>query len=172
MSVLVFLFIMSNLESRRQMCLEQTITKPINGDEAALKLLNVSDWTRINFKPSRAITKKSLTADYTTYTIRMLACAKVGNFSLEQACKRMLTYLANNCQMHFNEEILALASIITREKMLEEMLHLAGEVPFLPAVSDAGSVRFLAVATTDPTFRGMLMCTLTGARWPKKTHKE
>ena len=41
--------------------------------------------------------------------------------------------------MHFNEEILALASIITREKMLEEMLHLAGEVPFLRAVRDAGT---------------------------------
>ena len=130
---------MSNLQSRRETRLTQTITKAINGDEGALELLDVRDRARLNFIPSRAVTKESLTADFNTYATRMLACAKVGNYSLEQACKRMLTYLSNYCQLRFNESIPASASIISKEKMLEEMLHLAGEVPFSRALNDAGT---------------------------------
>ena len=130
---------MSNLQSRRETCLTQTITKAINGDKGALELLDVRDRARLNFVPSRAITKESLTADFNTYATRMLACAKVGNYSLEQACKRMLTYLSNYCQLRFNKSIPASASIISKEKMLEEMLHLAGEVPFSRALNDAST---------------------------------
>ena len=52
---------MSNLQSRRETRLTQTITKAINGDKGALELLDVKDRARLNFVPSRAVTKESLT---------------------------------------------------------------------------------------------------------------
>lgn len=77
-----------------------------------------------------------MAADYNTYTTRMLSCAKVGNYSLEQVSKHMLSYIANYSILCYNEDVPRSATQLKEDKMLKEMEHLA-EVPFSRPVDDA-----------------------------------
>ena len=124
---------MSDPESKQKTRLRKNIARAISGDQAAIDLLKVP---RLQFTRQKVITRKFLAADYNTYATRMLSCAKVGNYFLEQASKHMLSYIANYSILWYNEDVPRSATLLKEDKMLKEMEHLA-EVPFSRPVDDA-----------------------------------